>query len=164
MTPALAAAIASWLARPRRAAADDTRTTLPPPGCAASTRPAARTVANAVVRLSAIVRANSSAVVRCAGLSSSEPTQFTSPAIGPWRAATSATPWSTASNCVASRTMVSTAPSPSEAASASSFAASRAASTTRAPLAVSRCASALPMPPVAPRMRCRGVSVSVTPS
>ena len=42
MTPALAAAIASWFARPSRAAAEDTSTTEPP---AVIARAAARTAA-----------------------------------------------------------------------------------------------------------------------
>ena len=48
MTPALAAAMASWLARPTRAAAEDTSTIDPPAFIIA--RAPARTTANALVR------------------------------------------------------------------------------------------------------------------
>ncbi len=95
--PALAAAMASWLARPSSAAAELTRTTLPP---AIIWRPAARTVANAVVSDAAMTSSYWSFDVWWAARSSSEPAQLTAPSKGPncWKTA------STAAKSVASTT------------------------------------------------------------
>ena len=69
--PAFAAAIASWLARPIRAAALETSTTDPP--SVFMSLPAARTQPKAESRLAESVPRHSAVVVRCAGLSRSEP-------------------------------------------------------------------------------------------
>ena len=72
MTPALAAATASWFASPTRAAADDRRTSEPPPLrlIAGAT---ARTSANAVRRLVERTSSHSSGDVACAALSKIDP-------------------------------------------------------------------------------------------
>jgi hypothetical protein len=87
--PPFAAAMASWLAMPIWAAAEAASTIDPPSDRMAGA--AARTTANAEVRLVAIVSWNSSGVVRWAGLSSTDPARFATPSRRPWRPTTSST-------------------------------------------------------------------------
>jgi hypothetical protein len=65
---------------------------------------AARTTAKAEVRLVAMVSWNSSAVVRCAGLSSTDPARFATPSSRPCAATTSSTSAPTAAMSRASTT------------------------------------------------------------
>jgi hypothetical protein len=95
----LAAAIASWFARPTRAAADEMSTIEPPPRI---TLPPARTAAKAESRLAAIVCRHSSSLVACADFKSIDPTQLTRPSSRPWSSATDRTNDSTSAVFVAS--------------------------------------------------------------
>ena len=90
--------MASWWDRPAIAAADETSTTDPP---FRKWRPAARTVAKAVVSDAATTPSYCSRDVRCAGLSSIDPAKHATPSRGP----ACSTARSTASKSVASRAM-----------------------------------------------------------
>ena len=145
MIPALAAAIASWLASPTRAAALDTSTTEPPSPFIR--RPPARTHPKAEVRFVAIVAFQSAADVRCAGLRRIEPAQFAKPSSPP-----SSEVARSASASIASGSVASTVPHgmPSSVARVSSRVASRPARKTFPPEATKRRTSAEPIPPAAP--------------
>mmetsp|Transcript_44622 Transcript_44622/g.74433 ORF Transcript_44622/g.74433 Transcript_44622/m.74433 type:complete len:262 (+) Transcript_44622:143-928(+) len=83
--PAFAAAMASWLGSPVWATAEEQRTMDPPLGdCLLITLTAAFTAQNALNRFVLITSLNSSSVVVCAGLRSTEPTQFTTPSTRPY--------------------------------------------------------------------------------
>ncbi len=154
MTPALAAAMASWLAIPSRAAAEEVRTIDPPVFLMA--RDAARTVANAEPRFVRKTSVHSSGVVRCAGLSRSDPTQFAIPSRRPWRVSTSLTHESTSDGSVASTLEVAT---PRSSARASSRSWRRPTATTSHGSSNSWRQTAVPIPPVAPRTTNTGRSL-----
>src|SRR6056297_1141120 len=151
MMPPLAAAMASWLAMPICAAAEEASTIDPP--CSRMVGAAARTTANAEVRLVAIVSWNSSGVVRWAGFSSTDPARFATPSSRPCRATTSSIVVPTAAMSRASTVWLVP---PISSASASRASGSRPATATVAPAAPSRRAVAAPAAPVAPMMRWTG--------
>mmetsp|Transcript_16535 Transcript_16535/g.35769 ORF Transcript_16535/g.35769 Transcript_16535/m.35769 type:complete len:226 (-) Transcript_16535:174-851(-) len=149
VTPALAAAMASWLGMPCLATADEQNTMEPPP-LPIMRFTEERSTLKQDVRFSLMTWSNSASEVVCADLSTMLPTQFATPLMWPWVSTALAMASSTCLESVTSAVSVE-AEAPSSACRVLSFPASRPTSTTLEPWCwARRLHNAEPMPPVAP--------------